>query len=215
MAEEDSPTDDGASGDSTTEELPAAIIETVERLTRHARRAGDDRATALRDRRDDILARHGFEARVREERDGDVLVCYPTEWLEDGAVVLDRIEDRSRAVERPLDPEADAEWEQIDADNRKIVDAVEQRHGPVHATNVAAFADFMGNHHALRIADATVDHVAEFLEEYYPRNAFPDDDQRAVVEASLECAFECLDGDGPAVDEALPSTEREACGSDV
>jgi len=214
MAEDDPRAGGTATPDSTTDEstgdaLPSDVIETVERLTRHARHADDERAGTLRDRRDDILAEHGFEARIRSERDGDVLVCYPAEWLEDGEVVFDRIDDRSRAVERPLDrPELDADWETIDADNRAVVDAVEERYGTVHAANVAALADYMSNHHALRIADATADHVAEFLTEYYPRNAFPGDDQRAVVEASLERAFEFVDGESPPI-------ERDADGSDV
>ncbi|WEL16589.1 Uncharacterized protein SVXHr_0408 [Halorhabdus sp. SVX81] len=203
MAEGDSTDTDTTAGD-----LPADVIETVERLTRHARRADEERATGLRDRRDELLAEHGFEARIRSERDGDVLVCYPTEWLDDGEVVLDRIDDRSRAVERPLDPETDADWETVDADNRAVVDAVAERHGSVHAANVAAFADFMSNHHALRIADATADHVAEFRAEYFPRNAFPDDEQRAVLTESLEHAFEVVDGECPSID-------REANGYDV
>ncbi|CCQ33262.1 hypothetical protein HLRTI_001871 [Halorhabdus tiamatea SARL4B] len=199
---------DSSTDESTTEELPRDVVETVERLTHRARWADDERATTLRDRRDDILAEHGFEARIRSERDGDVLVCYPGEWLEDGEVVIDRIDDRSRALERALDPETDADWETIDADNREVVDAVEEHYGAVHAANVAAFADYMSNHHALRIADATADHVAEFLDEYFPRNAFPDDDQRAVVEESLQRAFEFVDGEPPPID-------READGYDV
>lgn len=191
---------DGTTEDSTAEELPEDVIETVERLTRHARLADDDRAERVRQRRDEHLAEYGFEARVRSERDGDVLVCYPSEWLDDGEVDLDRIDDRSRAVERALDrPEADADWETVDADNRAIVDAVEERYGAVHAANVAAFADYMGNHHALRIADATADHVAEFRDEYFPRNAFPADDQRAVLAESLERAFEFVDGEPPPI----------------
>jgi len=203
MAEEDS-TGSGTTADG----LPTDVIETVERLTRHARRADEERAAALRDRRDELLAEHGFEARIRSERDGDVMVCYPAEWLDDGEVVFDRIDDRSRAVERPLDPETDADWGEIDADNRAVVDTVAERYRPVHAANAAAFADFMSNHHALRIADATADHVAEFRAEYFPRNAFPDDEQRAVLSESLEHVFEVVDGEGPPI-------EREADGSDV
>lgn len=202
MAEDESTTDDSA-----TDELPSDVVETVERLTRRAEWADDERAAALRDRRDDVLAEYGFEARIRSERDGDVLVCYPGEWLEDGEVVFDRIDDRSRAVERAVEPETDADWETIDADNRAVVDAVEERYGELHAANVAAFADYMSNHHALRIADATADHVAEFLDEYFPRNAFPADEQRPVVEDSLERAFDFADGEPPLID-------READGCD-
>lgn len=204
MAEEDS-----TANDRSSDELPEDVIETVERLTRRARRADDERAATLRDRRDDLLADHDFEARVRPERDGDVLVCHPAEWLEDGEVVIERIDDRSRAIERPLDrPEADGDWAAIDADNRAVVESVRERYGPVHAANVAAFADFMSNHHALRIADATADHVAEFRNEYFPRNAFPDDDQHAVLAESLRRAFEFVDGPSPPLD-------READGYDV
>ncbi|WP_136689234.1 DUF7108 family protein [Halorhabdus amylolytica] len=183
----------------TADELPADVIETVERLTRQARRTDAEWAEQHCKRREKILDRHGFEARVREGSDGDVLVCYPAEWLEDGEVVLERIEDRSRAVERPLDTSV-ADWEVVERDNRSIVEAVEDEHGPIHGANVRAFADFMGNHHATRIVDATEEHVTEFLVEYHPRNAWPSDEQRAVVEESLRVAFEVAGVDRPPID---------------
>ena len=185
-------------GDSNSTELPAAVIETAEQLTRNARRVDGERATTLRDRRDELLAEYGFAARVRAEGDGDVLVCYPANWLEDGEVVFDRIEDRSRAVERPLSGTDD--WDAVERANRQIVAHVADEHGDVHAANVRAFADFMGNHHATRIADATEDHVAEFRAEYYPRNAWPDDDQRAIVAESLRLAFTCAGVEHPPIE---------------
>jgi len=180
-------------------ELPEDVADRAQRLTRRARRDGGERADEYRQRRDELLETYGFEARVREEGDGDVLVCHPTEWLEDGMVVLDRIDDRSRAVERPLEA-SDADWETVERANRAVVETVEDDHGPVHGANVRAFADFMGNHHATRIADATSDHVTEFRAEYYPRNAWPSDDQRASLEQSLRVAFEVAGVDRPPIE---------------
>lgn len=185
--------------DEASTELPTDVIETVTDLTRRARRADGDRADRYRQRRDDLLARYGYEARVREDDDGDVLVCYPAEWLEDGEVVFEAIDDRSRALEVPLDGETD-DWEAVEDANRAIVRQVGEEHGPVHRANARAFADFMGNHRARRIADATAADVAEFRAEYYPRNAWPSDDERAVLEQSLGLAFAAAGVDDPPIE---------------
>ncbi|WP_135663831.1 DUF7108 family protein [Halorhabdus rudnickae] len=184
---------------SSTDELPVNVVETAERLTRQARRADAERAEAYRKRRDETLTRYGFEARVRDGVDGDVLVCYPAEWLADGEVVLERIDDRSRAIERPLEG-GDDDWEAVERDNSALVEQVADQHGPVHGANVRAFADFMGNHHATRIARATPEHVVEFRTEYYPRNVWPSDQQRTVLVESLRLAFDVAGVDRPPIE---------------
>ena len=111
--------------------------------------------------------------------------------MEDGTVRLDRIEDRSRAVEIPLGGVGDEEeWDAVEADNREVVERIEERAGSVHAANARAFADFMGNHYVRRVGSAEDREVRDFLEEYFPRNAWPSDEQRAVVEESLRLVFE-------------------------
>jgi hypothetical protein len=77
----------------------------------------------------------------------------------------------------------------VEAHNASVVDAVAERAGPVHAANARAFADFMGNHYARRVETATPAELREFLTEYYPRNAWPSDEQRDVVVQSLEATF--------------------------
>lgn len=183
-----------------SEELPVETVEEAERLTRLARRATDDdeRAAYLAERAD-LLADHGFTARVREDDTRDVLVLHPGEWVEDGVIRVERIEDTDRAVERPLAGPGEADdWEAVDAHNRAAVAVVEDEHGPVHAANAEAFADFMGNHYARPVESATPGEREEFLTEYFPRNAWPSDEQRAVVEASvdlvMEAAAEQFDG---------------------
>lgn len=215
---------------------PDEVVEEAVRLTRLARRVDEeDAARDYRERRDRLLDRHGYAARVRTEggalggagrsrpspesadqpadrpadraRTADrnlgrraVLVCYPTEWVVEGTVDPDRIEDTSRAVERRITgPGEGAEWEAIEAHNRAVAEQVAADHGPVHGANARAFADFMGNHYARRVESATAAEVAEFLEEYFPRNAWPTDDQRAVVERSVELVRERArrrEGDG-------------------
>jgi hypothetical protein len=182
-------------GDDTgNREIPEEIVSEAERLTRLATDAAvEAEAAVYRDRRAEIVREHDFVPRVREE--DDTLVLYPEEWVEEGLVQLDRIEDTDRAVEVSLSgPDHGAEWAAVEADNEAIVAAVAEAHGQVHAANVRAFADFMGNHYLKRVDDATDAEREEFLTEYYPRNAWPTAEQAAVVEESLRLAMESRDG---------------------
>jgi len=178
-------------------ELPRELREDAERLTRLARRATDDAEAAAYERdRDERLAEHGFAARIREA--DDTLVLHPSEWLEGETAQLDRIEDTDRAVELPLSGSGDpGAWESVEEHNAAVVEAVDDRAGEVHAANARAFADFMGNHYARRVETATAAELREFLREYFPRNAWPSDEQREAVERSLEHVF-------AVTDEALP-----------
>ncbi len=178
-------------------ELPQDAVEAAERLTKLARRVGDDsEAEAYRKRRAETLADHNYAARVREE--DDTLVLYPEEWLEDGTVVLDRIEDTDRAVEVPLAAASDeGSWEDIEAHNAALVEAVAEEYGELHGKNARAFADFMGNHYLARVDEATDDQLAEFTTEYFPRNAWPDKKQREIVETSLEYLSSVSEADCP------------------
>jgi len=188
----------GAAAASTGGDLPPGVAEEAERLTRLAREAVDDaEAAAHRDRRDDLLADHGYVARVRSDDAGDTLVAYPAEWVDDdGHVRVDRIEDVDRGVERPLSGPGDAdEWDSVEAHNRAVADRVEREHGPVHGANAHAFADFMGNHYAKPVERATPDEREEFLSDYFPRNAWPTDAQRAAVERSLSLVEEAIDSE--------------------
>lgn len=182
-------------------ELPASVVEAAERLTRLARRAVDeDEADAYRADRDARLSEYGFRARVREEERRDVLVLYPAEWMEGGTVQLDRIEDRSRAVEVPLGGVGEEdEWETVEAHNVELVERVAEEYGVVHAANVRAFADFMGNHYVRRVESAGEREVRDFLDEYFPRNAWPSEEQREAIEESLRLVFEVGDAEAPPV----------------
>jgi hypothetical protein len=196
--------------DESDGELPEETVERAERLTRLAREAVDDsEAAAYREDRADLLAEHDFTARVREDDAGETLVLHPDEWTEsvapeeqrdgggDAAEVrirTDRIEDTSRAVEVSLSGPGDPdEWDAVDEHNREVVARVRETHGEVHGDNAEAFADFMSNHYARPVESATDREVAEFLSEYFPRNAWPSEKQRAAVEASLEFVFEGAD----------------------
>jgi len=177
-------------------ELPPDAIEAAERLTKLARQVGDEaEADAYRQRRAEMLVEHDFTARVREE--DETLVLHPEEWLEDGTVVLDRIEDTDRAVEVSLTASDEGSWEEIEEHNAALVDTVAEEYGELHAKNVRAFADFMGNHYLARVDNATDEQIAEFVTEYYPRNAWPDKKQREVVETSLEHLSTVSEADCP------------------
>ncbi|MFC6836516.1 DUF7108 family protein [Halomarina ordinaria] len=167
-------------------EVPDDIVTEATRLTRNARDAVDPaEARAARERRDDLVAAHDFVAREREE--DATLVLYPEEWLEGETVRIECIDDTDRAIERPLEgPGNEADWESVEAHNRAVAERVAEVHGSTHGENAAAFADFMGNHYARPIETATASMREEFLTEYYPRNAWPSKEQRAVVEKSLD-----------------------------
>ncbi|GAA0233676.1 DUF7108 family protein [Halobaculum roseum] len=183
--------DPGADG--WDEELPKPTVDAAERLTRLAREAVDEaEAEAYREDRGDRLADHGFTARVRE--DDDTLVCYPDEWMEDGTVQIDRIEDTDRAVEVSLSGPGDPDdWSEIEEHNAALVERVAEEHDETHAANARAFADFMGNHYARPMDSADADEVREFLDEYFPRNAWPSEEQRDAVRASVRYVFEAAD----------------------
>ena len=180
-------------------DLPDDVVDETERLTRLARDAVDDAAAdAYRERRDELLADHGFVPRVRE-RD-DTLVCYPGDWLDDdGRVQLDDVEDTDRAAEVSLSgPGEQGDYEEAAARNEELVERVRERHSDVHGDNAAAFAEFMNNYYA-RPMDAADDREREeFLDEYFPRNAWPTDEQRERVEESLELISEvaAVDAEG-------------------
>jgi hypothetical protein len=178
-------------------ELPEEVADETERLTRLARTAVDDNEReAYREQRRDLLADHGFTARVRES--DDTLVCHPEEWVKEGEVQPRRIEDTERAVERSLSGAGDPDdWTAIAAHNERVVERVAD-HGETHGANARAFADFMSNHYARRVESATEEELAEFHTEYFVRNAWPTDDQRELIEISLSLVFEETDALGDA-----------------
>jgi hypothetical protein len=184
-----------AATDGAASEVPPDVVEEVERLTRLARDAVDDaEASAYREHRDELVADYDFVARVREE-DDDTLVLYPDEWVEDGTVYPERIDELDRGIERPLEGAGSADdWATVEAENRAVAETVADEYGEVHGQNAHALADFASNHYAKPIAALTREETREFLHEYFPRNAFPSDDQKAVVEESVEYAVDAAGG---------------------
>lgn len=173
-------------------DLPADVREEARRLTRLARAASDDReATAYREDRDERLAAYGYTARVRDD---DTLVCYPAEWIEDGEVVLDRVENTDRGYELALSGAGDPDdWAAVERHNASVVEEIGTEYGDPHRGNVRAFADFMGNHYARPVESASAAELREFITEYYPRNVWLDEEARAVLESSLAYVFEITD----------------------
>lgn len=169
-------------------DLPADVVDEAISLTIRALDAEEpDDATAYERTRDDILAEQGYSGRVRKEDDAAILVLYPDEWIVDGAVDADRIEDTDRAVEIPLSGPGDPDdFEALESHNRAIADSIERSHGPVHGATARAFADFMSNHYAKPIEEVTPEEIAEFRTEYFPRNAWPSEQQKGRLEETLE-----------------------------
>ncbi len=169
-------------------DLPESAIDEAERLTRLARDATDpNEATAYRDRRTALLAKHGYTARVREDETRDVLVVHPEEWTVDGRIDVESIENTNRAVERPLSgPGHEAPWSEIEGENRSLARAVMREYGSPHGETAHDLADFASNHYAKPISDLTPDEIDEFQAEYFPRNAWPSDAQLTALETSLD-----------------------------
>ncbi|GAB6879172.1 hypothetical protein JCM17823_14460 [Halorubrum gandharaense] len=173
-------------------DVPVDVVDEAERLTRLAREAEaadgaetEAAAELYRERRDELVNGHGYEPRIRDE--DDTLVLYPAEWVDDDTVRFDRIENTDRAVEVSLSGAGDTDRYRAVADyNEAVADAVAEAHGEVHGDNARRFAEFMSNHYVREVDDATPDMRAEFREEYFPRNAWPTDEQQAELERSLE-----------------------------
>jgi len=184
-----------AGADASTEALPADVVDEAERLTRLAREAVDaDEADAYRADRDDTLADHDFVARVREDDAGETLVCHPAEWVADGTVQPDRIEDTDRAVEVSLSGAGDPdEWAAVDDHNRELAAAVRDAHGDAHGEVADALADFASNHYAKPIEALTPAELREFQGEYVTRNAWLDDDAVGRLEESVGYAFDAAE----------------------
>lgn len=186
------PTDETDTDESS---LPEDVIDRVETLTRRLRNAVDDSERAVYGReRDALLDEHGYDMRVREGQTGETLVLHPAGWVEDGTVRTDRIDDTGQAIERSLSgPGSGADWAETDEHNRAIAARVRERHGAVHGETATAFADFMSNHYAKPIERATPDEREEFRTEYFPRNAWPTDEQRERVTESLRLTVEAAE----------------------
>jgi hypothetical protein len=179
-------------------DLPADVADEAARLTRLAREAVDENeAAAYRRERDEVLAEYGYTARIRAE--DDTLVCYPEEWTDEaGTVHPGRIDDVDRGVERSLSgPGEGDDWDAIEAHNRSIAESVAAEYGDPHGATAHALADFAGNHYAKPIEDLTAAELAEFREEYLPRNAWPSDEQRAALDESIRLLFAAADAPVP------------------
>lgn len=177
-------------------DLPTSVLDEATRLTKLARAVPDpDEQRAYLDRRESLLNEYNMIARVREEAEGAVLVCYPQQWVDDDGVVRPgEIEDTDQAIERRLAGRGEqGDFRDAEAHNRRVVEQVDEEWGEPHRANAEAFADFMGNHYARRIETATATEIEEFLAEYYPRNVWPTPEQAALLEESLRYTFEVIE----------------------
>jgi hypothetical protein len=194
-ADADDPADAADAPDRDDErvpDVPVAAVDEAERLTRLAREAEsaeptpeiEEAADQYRERRDALAAEYGYTARIRDE--DDALVLYPDEWMDDGTVQLDRVEDTDRAVEVSLSGPGDADrYREVAAYNEAVAEEVAEREADVHARTAETFAAFMSNHYVRPVDDATPAMRAEFREEYLVRNGWPTDDQLDAVDESL------------------------------
>lgn len=176
--------------------LPDKTVDQVVSLTLNARES-DDTENDYIQKRDDILERHGYTARIREE--DDTLVLYPLDWIDDGGEVdFSQIQDTNRAIEESLSGVNEgADWENIEETNSEIVSEVREEYGDTHAENIRAFADYMGNHFLKVVTEATKEEKEQFKEEYYIRNVWSNESQESALEESLDLIDEDMEEYGP------------------
>lgn len=172
--------------------IPDDVATEAERLTRLARETIDENEAAAHERRRAaVLAEHGYTARVREAGASAILVLHPREWVEDGVIRPERIDDIERGIEIPLEgPATDADWEAVEEHNRALAERIAEEHGEVHGRTAHAFADFMGNHYVKRMDEATEREREEFRADYFVRNAWPTAEQKAKLDESLSLVVE-------------------------
>lgn len=163
--------------------IPDSVVDKAVSLTHRSRREDD---SSFKDKRDEILSEHNYNARVRDE--DDVLVLYPTDWLDENRNVHpEHVESFDKAVEIPLSGSRDdANWEEVEKVNSEVVKTIREKYGDTHGDNAREFADFMGNHRLKKIPNTTEQDKEEFLEHYFQRNVWATDEQESVVEESLQ-----------------------------
>jgi hypothetical protein len=124
---------------------------------------------------------------------------YPEEWLDEtGMARIAEIEDTGRAVERQLEgPGNPDDWDAVATHNEEIASAVREEYGDVHGDNAEAFATFLSNHYAKQIESVTPEELEEFRTDYFVRNVWPTDEQRSVIDQSLEKIFAVADVPDP------------------
>jgi len=154
-------------------------VDDAVRLTRVALSGVD----GAREERDAVAEDRGYEAR---ERDDGTLVLYPQAWRRpDGTVDLDGF-DADDAYEIPLEG---GDYDEAYDANDPVLERFESEESDVHASNVRYFVEFCENHHAVAVENATVDHVEEFLGDYYVRNVWASEEEREAVDESLRILF--------------------------
>ncbi len=118
--------------------------------------------------------------------------------VDDGVIRPERVDDIDRGVEIRLSGPGDPdEWAEIDAANRAVVEAVTETHGETHGANAELLADFMGNHYAKPISEATPDEIQEFRDDYVRRNAWPTAEQQSALDQSIRLTVEEAGGRVP------------------
>lgn len=163
----------------TGEEVEDERPDWVEEAARLARVAasGDDEA---RKRRDEVAAERGYEARLRDD---GTLVLHPADWLDEDGVVDMEAFDADEAYEVPLDGGG---FEEARRRNNALLD--EFTDGDVDEKdvfNARAFVEFCENHHAVAVENVGDEHIEEFLNEYYVRNVWSDEEAEDRVDESL------------------------------
>ncbi len=164
-------------------------------MTRLAREVVDDaEADAYRTERDEILAEYDYTARIRNDETGDVLVCHPVEWVDDGVIRPERVDDIDRGVEIRLSAPATRTSGQRSRWNRAVVDAVtvaQVRHTRTRSCSLIQGITTRNRSRRRRRRNSGVSR------RLCPRNAWPTAEQRSVLDQSIRLTVEEAGGRAP------------------
>ena len=150
-------------------------VDEVARLSRIGV-SGDNEA---RERRDEVAGEKGYEARVRDD---GTLVLHPDDWLDEDGVVDMEAFDADEAYEVPLDGGG---FDDARRRNEDLLEDFAEDADETEMFNAHAFVEFCENHHAVAVEKAREKHVDSFLNDYYVRNVWADEEAEERVEGSL------------------------------
>jgi hypothetical protein len=150
-------------------------VDEAARLTRVALSGNDD----AREERNDLVSERGYDARLRDD---GVLVLYPADWIDEDGVVDMEAFDADEAYEVPLDGGG---FDDAREKNEALLDEFVEEVDDSVAFNAREFAEFCENHHAVAVEDASQKHVDRFVNDYYVRNVWTNDEVEERVEEAL------------------------------
>ncbi|XGI83882.1 rnhA operon protein [Halorutilales archaeon Cl-col2-1] len=196
---------DGSEGEDEEESEREDWVDEAVRLTKMSLTSP---SPVYEDRLDELAAENGFVARLRDD---ETLVLYPDDWVVDGEVDVERIEDTDRAHEIPLSEKGES-WEDVHSYNSDVIEELSEMEEvtETEVSNAEYFVEFLENHYILPVDEVSQKHVREFLEDYYPRNVWSSPNEEETVKKSVRKLLEAAGLSPDETEEYLRDSEPES-----